>query len=174
MASNVFNSRNELSTLRRCPSDMHLGFKWLDQSCLPAGPTQKHVQNSCIFFPALILGRVRVTVQLWEARQRDGRCWAPGWPLSCGHCPSSTPWLKQFSSCMNCADHAASSPWKDLKSVERPQVRGRTSSLWKDLKSVERPQVRGRTSSPWKDLKSVERPQVRGRMEWSPVGSQVL
>lgn len=36
MASNVFNGRNELSTLRRCLSDTYLGFKRIGQASLSA------------------------------------------------------------------------------------------------------------------------------------------
>ena len=108
MASKVFNGRNELSTLRRCLSNTDLGFKRIGQASFSAGSPQKHTQHSCIFSPALILEWVMVAV-----RQRDRRCCAPGWPWSCEHCPSSTPQLEQFSSHTNCADHPASSPWKD-------------------------------------------------------------
>lgn len=56
MGSNVFNGRDELSTLRRYPGGVHLGFKRLHQSSLPSGPAQKHARNSHIFSPSLILG----------------------------------------------------------------------------------------------------------------------
>jgi len=146
MASKVFNGRNELSTLRRCPSDTYLGFKRIGQASLSAGSPQKHTQHSCIFSPALILGWVMVAVELLEARQRDRRCCAPGWPLSCEHCPSSTPQLEQFSSHTNCADHLASSPWTDETESQGQPRPTRPSGTWsiKRLRNVSVGSVDGR------------------------------
>lgn len=52
-----------------------------------------------------------VTVELWESKGQEVLgsqlafiLWKP---------PLIPPWLKQFSSHVNCVDHTASHPWKD-------------------------------------------------------------
>lgn len=72
MGSNVFNGRDELSTLRRYPGGGHLGFKRLQQSSLPSGPAQKHARNSHIFSPSLILGAAVGESDRWN-RGRQGK-----------------------------------------------------------------------------------------------------
>lgn len=89
---------------------MHSGFRQYLLLALPAGPAQKHVPSSSIFFPALILGWVKLTVELWEEGKGIGDARLPLafllWEL-----PLSTPWLQQ-------------APLTALAPVTQPHIHG--------------------------------------------------
>lgn len=108
-ASNVFNSRNELST--RGARETRLGVQ-KDKSSISLRRVTTEPHATFLHLLSCPDPGVMVAIELLEARQRDKRCCAPSWPLSCEHYPH--PHLSWSSFLFtNCAN-------------PQPQVHGKT------------------------------------------------